>query len=88
MFMEKLDINNGGGQGYGFTVYRTCVTEKCHMLKLHTVKDRALVRIILVHCVVQCLLLYCCYKFFTILPVWHAVLVRCIVYNHVAVGVL
>jgi hypothetical protein len=48
MFMEKLDINNGGGQGYGFTVYRTCVTEKCHMLKLHTVKDRALVRIILV----------------------------------------
>lgn len=53
MFMEKLDINNGGGQGYGFTVYRTCVTEKCRMLKLHTVKDRALVRIILLGYVVQ-----------------------------------
>ena len=41
--MEELDINNGCGQGYGFTLYRTKVTKVKQLTFLNKVKDRAIV---------------------------------------------
>ena len=41
--MELLDINNGGGQGYGFIVYRTQLHENSLKLTIAKVKDRAIV---------------------------------------------
>ncbi len=41
--MEQLDLNNGAGQSYGFTLYRTKVG-RVNQVKLQgKVRDRALV---------------------------------------------
>jgi hypothetical protein len=39
--MEYLDINNHGGQTYGFILYRTAIPKGRVIKFLHNIKDRA-----------------------------------------------
>ncbi|CAH1790222.1 unnamed protein product [Owenia fusiformis] len=41
--MEMLDINNGGGQSFGFILYRTTISQGKQVKLTGTVKDRAIV---------------------------------------------
>lgn len=44
LFMENLPINNGGGQSFGFILYRTVVKETLEFLKIvGRVRDRAII---------------------------------------------
>ena len=47
--MEYLDINNEGGQGYGFLLYRTFITRVSHLEFRGAVKDRAQIFLNLKH---------------------------------------
>ena len=39
MSMEDLPVNNGAGQSYGYTLYRTKVSDKAKQLVIENLRD-------------------------------------------------